>query len=157
MVAEVPPQYPSDWPDRAVADKLGIGSAETLRKWVRQAEIDGGTRPGMSSEESGELCKLRAEVRKLRRANDPQGGVGFLRVSLTRRTAQFGIAGSFMGASRSGAAYLSREYGWERPVAGAAEPAGWRAGRPHDCGLLSSWPDPPPGTGEHPVHAGMID
>ena len=83
MVAEVRPEYPSDWPSiRAVADKLGIGSAETLRKWVRQAEIDGGTRPGMSSEESGELRKLRAEVRELRRANDPQGGVGFLRVSL---------------------------------------------------------------------------
>ena len=71
MVAEVRPDYPSDWPAiRAVADKLGIGSAETLRKWVRQAEVDTGARPGVSSEESAELRKLRAEVRELRRANE---------------------------------------------------------------------------------------
>ena len=71
MVAEVRPEYPSDWPAiRAVAAKLGIGSAETLRKWVRQAEVDGGTRPGVTSEESAELRKLRAEVRELRRANE---------------------------------------------------------------------------------------
>jgi transposase len=71
MVAEVRPDYPSDWPAiRAVADKLGIGSAETLRKWVRQAEVDDGKRPGVSSEESAELRKLRAEVRELRRANE---------------------------------------------------------------------------------------
>jgi len=71
MVAEVRPEYPSDWPAiKAVAGRLGIGSAETLRKWVRQAEVDGGTRPGMSSEESTELRKLRAEVRELRRANE---------------------------------------------------------------------------------------
>jgi transposase len=39
MVAEVRPGYPSDWPAIcAVAAKLGIGSAETLRKWIRQAE-----------------------------------------------------------------------------------------------------------------------
>jgi transposase-like protein len=39
MVAEVRPDYPSDWPAIvAVAQRLGIGSAETLRKWVRQAE-----------------------------------------------------------------------------------------------------------------------
>jgi len=71
MVAEVRPEYPSDWPAiKAVAGRLVIGSAETLRKWVRQAEVDGGTRPGMSSEEPTELRKLRAEVRELRRANE---------------------------------------------------------------------------------------
>ena len=71
MVAEVRPGYPSDWPAiKAVAGRLGIGSAETLRKWVRQAEADGGTRPGVSSEESAELRRLRAEVRELRRANE---------------------------------------------------------------------------------------
>jgi transposase len=71
MVAEVRPEYPSDWPAiKAVAGRLGIGSAETLRKWIRQAEVDGGTRPGVSSEESAELRRLRAEVRELRRANE---------------------------------------------------------------------------------------
>jgi transposase len=71
MVAEVRPDYPSDWPAIcAVAQKLGIGSAETLRKWVRQAEVDSGARPGVTTEESAELRKLRAEVRELRRANE---------------------------------------------------------------------------------------
>ena len=71
MVGEVRPDYPSDWPAIvAVAKRLGIGSAETLRKWVRQAEVDGGTRPGVTSQESAEVRKLRAEVRELRRANE---------------------------------------------------------------------------------------
>jgi transposase len=71
MVAEVRPEYASDWPAIvAVAGKLGIGSAETLRKWYRQAEVDGGQRPGVTSEESAELRKLRAEVKELRRANE---------------------------------------------------------------------------------------
>jgi transposase-like protein len=43
MVAEVRPEYPSDWPAiKAVAAKLGIGSAETLRKWVRQVTVAAG-------------------------------------------------------------------------------------------------------------------
>jgi len=71
MVAEVRPNYEHECAAmRAVAAKLGIGTAETVRKWVRQAEIDAGRRPGVSSEESAELRRLRAEVRELRRANE---------------------------------------------------------------------------------------
>jgi transposase len=71
MVAEVRPDYPSDWPAIvAVAGKLGIGSAETLRKWVRQAEVDGGQRAGMTSEESAEIKRLKRENAELRRANE---------------------------------------------------------------------------------------
>jgi transposase len=71
MVAEVRPEYPSDWPAIcAVASRLGIGSAETLRKWVRQAEVDAGTRPGVTSEESAEIKRLKRENAELRRANE---------------------------------------------------------------------------------------
>jgi transposase len=71
MVAEVRPDYPTEWAAiNAVAAKLGIGTAETLRKWIRQAQIDEGVRPGTTSDESAELKKLRRENAELRRAND---------------------------------------------------------------------------------------
>jgi transposase len=71
MVAEVRPDYPSDWPTIcAVAQKLGIGSAETVRKRVRQAEVDAGQRPGVSTAESEELKRLKRENAELRRANE---------------------------------------------------------------------------------------
>jgi transposase len=71
MVAEVRPNYESDWAAiTAVAQKLGVGTAETLRKWVRQAQVDGGQRPGVSSEESAELKRLKRENAELRRANE---------------------------------------------------------------------------------------
>ncbi len=71
MVAQVRPEYPSDWPAIcAVAEKLGIGTAENLRKWVRRAEVDAGTRPGVSSEESAEIKRLKRENAELRRANE---------------------------------------------------------------------------------------
>ena len=53
-----------------MAEKLGIGTAETLRKWVRQAEVDAGARPGVSSEESAEIRRLKRENAELRRANE---------------------------------------------------------------------------------------
>jgi transposase len=71
MVAEIVGDYDSPWAAmNAVAEKLGVGTGETVRKWVRQAEIDGGTRSGTTSEESEELKRLRRENSELRRAND---------------------------------------------------------------------------------------
>ncbi|MCA1675542.1 MAG: hypothetical protein LC799_26280 [Actinobacteria bacterium] len=55
---------------RAVAQKLGVGTAETVRKWVRQAEIDAGQWPGATTEELAELKRLRRENAELRRANE---------------------------------------------------------------------------------------
>lgn len=52
-----------------VADRLGI-HREALRTWVRQAEIDGGQRPGTSSSDAQRIAELEREVRELRRANE---------------------------------------------------------------------------------------
>ncbi len=71
MVAEVTPNYDSQWAAiGAVAQKLGVGTAETVRKWVRQAEVDAGQRPGPTSEELAEIKRLKREVAELRRANE---------------------------------------------------------------------------------------
>jgi len=52
-----------------VARQLGIGS-ESLRGWVRQAQVDGGRRSGVTTDEARRVADLEREVRELRRAND---------------------------------------------------------------------------------------
>jgi transposase len=48
---------------------FGVGTAETVRKWVRQAQIDSGARAEVTTEASAELKKLRRGNAELRRAN----------------------------------------------------------------------------------------
>ena len=71
LVFESKDEYPSEFEAiRSIAGKLGIGSPETLRKWVRRAEVDGGTRPGRTSAELAEIRQLKKENAELRRANE---------------------------------------------------------------------------------------
>jgi transposase len=52
-----------------VARQLGV-HPEALRGWVRQAEIDGGSQPGTTTDDKKRIAELEREVRELRRAND---------------------------------------------------------------------------------------
>lgn len=52
-----------------VARQLGI-HREALRSWVRQAEVDGGVRPGTSTPDAARIAELERENRDLRRANE---------------------------------------------------------------------------------------
>jgi len=52
-----------------VARQLGVGT-ESLRSWLKQAEIDAGNRPGTSSADAQRIAELERENRDLRRAND---------------------------------------------------------------------------------------
>ena len=71
MVIECRADHPNDTAAiRSVAAKLGITSTESLRKWLRQAEVDGGVRAGKTTEEIAEIKALRKEVAELRRANE---------------------------------------------------------------------------------------
>lgn len=53
----------------SVAAKIGC-TGETLRRWVRQAERDSGTRAGMTTDERERIRALEREVRELRQANE---------------------------------------------------------------------------------------
>jgi len=68
-----------------VARQLGVGH-ESLRSWVKRADVDAGKRPGLTTEEQAELKRLRKENFELRRANDIlQAAASFFGAELDRR------------------------------------------------------------------------
>ena len=68
-----------------VARSLGL-NRETLRRWVRQAEVNAGRRAGLSREERVHLVALEREVRELRRANEIlKSAAAFFGAELDRR------------------------------------------------------------------------
>ena len=70
LVLEHREEYPSEWAAiLSISQKCGMGH-ETLRKWVRRAEIDQGDRAGVSSTEAERIKDREREVRELRRANE---------------------------------------------------------------------------------------
>ena len=86
MVHEHRGEHESQWAAIcSIAAKFGI-SHETLRNWVRRAEVDDGLRPGLTSDERERLKTLEREVRELRRANEIlKSAAAFFGAELDRR------------------------------------------------------------------------
>ncbi|MGB7932996.1 MAG: IS3 family transposase [Gammaproteobacteria bacterium] len=78
LVFEHQREYPSQWAAmESIAPKIGC-TAETLRKWVRQAERDQGLRVGLTSDERERLKALERENRELKRTNEILRKVSFI-------------------------------------------------------------------------------
>ncbi len=87
MVFEHEGEYGSQWEAMcSIAAKIGC-TAETLRKWVRQTEVDSGRRGGLTSEEQARIKELERENRELRRANEilRKASAYFAQAELDRR------------------------------------------------------------------------
>ena len=70
MVQEHRGEYPSLWAAiESIAPKIGC-VPQTLLEWVKQAEVDAGARPGVSTSEVKRIKDLEREVKELRRANE---------------------------------------------------------------------------------------
>ena len=81
------PAHPSESAAiNSVAKKIGC-TAETLRKWIRQAQRDAGDRPGLKSVDMKRLKELEREVRELKRANEilRKASAYFAQAELDRR------------------------------------------------------------------------
>ncbi len=79
--------HPSQWAAiRSVAEKIGC-PVEVLRRWVRQAERDGGQRPGLTTDERARLKLLERENVELKRANEilKKAAAFFAQAELDRR------------------------------------------------------------------------
>ncbi|WP_175985814.1 transposase [Microbacterium tenebrionis] len=62
MVAEVRSDYPSEYAAMtAVAQIVGIGSPETIRTWIRREQVDAGDRPGVRTDATVEIKRLKRD------------------------------------------------------------------------------------------------
>jgi transposase len=87
LVFENQGSHSSQWAAmESIAAKIGC-KAETLRKWVRQAERDAGERPGLTTSERDRLKQLEREVFELKRANEilRKASAYFAQAELDRR------------------------------------------------------------------------
>ena len=87
IVLEHQDEYDSQWAAiSAIAPKIGC-TKETLRRWVRVVEVDGGKRPGLTTEERSRLKQLERENFELRRANEilRKASAYFAQAELDRR------------------------------------------------------------------------
>jgi len=87
MVFEHQHEHGSQWATiQSIAAKLGC-TAETLRRWVRQSEVDQGKRGGISTSERERLKELERENRELKRANEilKKASAYFAQAELDRR------------------------------------------------------------------------
>lgn len=87
MLQEQQDQHSSQWAAiNSISSKVGC-TAETLRKWVKQAEIDQGQREGLSSTERERLKELERENRELKQANEilRKASAFFAQAELDRR------------------------------------------------------------------------
>ncbi len=87
MVLDHQGEYPTQWAAiESIAGKIGC-TAQSLHRWVRQAERDSGRRPGLTSDEREKVKALEREVRELKRANEilRKASAFFAQAELDRR------------------------------------------------------------------------
>ena len=87
MVRDHQGEHASQWAAIAsIASKIGC-TAESLRRWLRQAERDAGMRPGATTDERERIKALERENRELRQANEilRKASAYFAQAELDRR------------------------------------------------------------------------
>ena len=116
MVEEHREDHASEWAVlQSVAPKLGC-TAETLRKWVGQAQRDTGQRPGLTTSERERLKALDREVRELKRAYEilRKASAYFAQAELDRRSKSTMVA--FIDAHRGVRGRVDLRAAADRPV-----------------------------------------
>lgn len=97
LVREHQSEHESQWAAiSSIAAKIGC-TAETLRRWIRQADKNSGQREGVTTAESERVKALEREVRELRQANEilrkasPRQGLPMRRTSNSLETQHFAL------------------------------------------------------------------